>query len=159
MTIAAANKAGKIPGSSHGDPEGQTVEQASVGAAPGQSVKGATATHSGSALYKVLIIGALAGGGAAAVAGAANSQSNSQSNSVPSCDANSLRSQLVSAIQSAASCTTTSCENSAAPIAYNLWGQWCACLNKAAPSSGFMALTITDVGIGATTAQNAPYCD
>jgi hypothetical protein len=140
-TIAAAHKAGRIPGSSHGDPETQTASQSGTESA-GQaadpagssapSTVASTASSAGvatGASHTALLLGGLAAAGAAAggVAYYASSKSNG-----PSCNANSLANQVSNDLAneanvcSSAGATFSQCQ-SAAQTALNDLGQLCSC--------------------------------
>jgi hypothetical protein len=143
-TIAQAQKAGKVPGSSTHDEEANQNEGQNASQTAGQSAQsgiGATTAAAaagaagaggaaGAAGHTGLIVGAVAAGGAAAGAAA---YVVTKKSSTPDCT--SQQNQVVSAINNEASVCQSgnlSACTSAAQTALNDLGNWCSCIGGAA---------------------------
>ncbi|MGO8789180.1 MAG: hypothetical protein ACLQVL_17595 [Terriglobia bacterium] len=126
-TVAAAQKAGKVPGSSHGDAQAQA---ASHGANPASSAASAgTATSTAAAGHTALIVGGIAAG-AAAVGGVAAYEALNKSSSTNCSNLQNLLNQEMSDLNTEESVcqtgTVSQCE-AAAQRVLNDAGQACSC--------------------------------
>jgi hypothetical protein len=147
-TMAAANKAGKIPGSSHGDPGTQMASQGSTEGAGGSG--GASASGSalaGSGGHGLMIAGILGGVAAAGGAVAYTEMKNAASSSCPTdAQANAVESAANNAVSACTNGTIAQCQsadqavlNALSPICACVGGlpsQYASLLNSAAQQAG-----------------------